>query len=429
MTKRRSSSLFTVVLVATAMACLALPAFGAARAPAGLPANSSLLFALSGKDGQLEAIGRPRRREYKLTLNGVDKDVLWFADRPRRDAGRLSAPGFFGDWAPLGFKKTAPNGALVVAGAKAGQDTMALALHLRRYDRRTRSATFTARALGSVGGGLRHLEKRLDPRVPGQFGNASLFIDNGEYLSGCTEARPQLMAVETQTLRQNYQELIGFIAAAGQQLAIDQNEALYSLIGPSFEEEGFSTTSFQLPDLQGPVGTSWYLCSNGIYPAQGELGGAILGEVAFFPEWIAGRANRNWLPADGRWINSNEYPEYDRAVAGSAALYQLPTVPAPAGMKAMVAMEAGIVPDASVGQIRMFVGEPPEKETEESAAVEWAPAEGQTVSASEYPGLANLLAGGAESKATKIKLPSVPSPAPGVRWFVSMSGAWPLHAL
>lgn len=77
----------------------------------------------------------------------------------------------------------------------------------------------------------------------------------------------------------------------------------------------------------------------------------------------------------------------------------------------------------------MFVGEPPEKETEESAAVKWAPAEGQTVSASEYPGLANLVAGVAESKATKIKLPSVPSPAPGVRWFVSMSGAWPLHSL
>src|SRR5262249_38239994 len=154
--------------------------------------------------------------------------------------------------------------------------------------------------------------KRLDARVPGRFRNASLFIDNGEYLSGCTDARPQLMAVESQTLRQHFQEAIGFIPAEGQRLPIDQNLALHALIANTFEE-GFSTSTFQLPDMPSPTGTSWYICSNGIYPGGGELGGAILGEVAFFPEWIADRANRNWLPADGREFSaaSGEYLEYE----------------------------------------------------------------------------------------------------------------------
>jgi hypothetical protein len=418
----------SLVLALATTVCLVLPAAGLARGTAGLPANSSLLFSLDAKGGRLKQVGKPSRGLYALTLKGVDKDITWFADRPRRDAGRLAARHLFGDWGRLGFGKSPPNAALVVSGARASEDTMALELRLRHYDRRDRTASFSARALGSVGGGLRHLERRLDRHVPAHFHNASLFIDNGEYELGCTEGRPELMAFEARDLRDNFQEAVGFLPAEGQTLPINNYEALYSLIGDLFEgeEELFpSTTSFHLPNLKGPAGTSWYMCSNGWYPEEAELGAGLLGEVAYFPPWIAAnRADGTWLPADGRTVQPSEVPEYAAAYGEGAASITLPNVPALDGMTAMVDMNGRTVPDASVGQVRMFVGHP-----RDAGLTQWAPAAGETISASQFPSLATIVGGGVASGAATITLPSVPSPAPGVDYFVAETGVWPLRAL
>ncbi|MBS1861748.1 MAG: tail fiber protein [Actinobacteria bacterium] len=407
---------------------LALPALASAKGPAGLPANTSLLFSLNAKGGRLEPVGTPRRGLYTLTLRGVDKEVTWFADRPHRDAGLLAAPRLFGDWGRLGFRKSPPNAALVVSGARAGEDTMALALRLRHYDGRDHTATFSARALGSVGGGLRDLEHRLDRTVPARFHAASLFIDNGEFYFGCTEGRPELMAVEAGSLREHFQEAEGYLPAEGQAVPINNFEALYALIGDLFEPEEElipSTTNFHLPALKGPAGTSWYMCSNGWFPEEGELGEGLIGEVAYFPPWIAAnRADGTWLPADGRTVQASEIPVYAAEYGEGAASIALPNVPSLDGMTPMVDVASQSISDVAVGQVRMFVGHP-----QNSGVTGWAPANGETLSASQFPSLANIVAGGLASAAATITLPSVPSPAPGVDYYVAETGYWPLHQL
>lgn len=427
--RRFSLRVHTALVVALAVAvCMVLPAAALARGVGGLPANSSLLFSLDAKGGRLKPVGKPRRGLYTLTLTGVGKEVTWFADRPRRDAGLLAAPRLFGDWGRLGFRKSPPNAALVVSGARASEDTMALALRLRHYDRRDHTASFSARALGSVGGGLRHLERRLDASVPARFGDASLFIDNGEFYFGCTIGRPELMAVEAGSLREHFQEAEGYLPAEGQTVPINNLEALYAVIGTLFESEEElipSTTNFHLPALKGAAGTSWYMCSNGWFPEEGELGEGLIGEVAYFPPWIAAnRADGTWLPADGRTVQSSQVPVYAAEYGGGAASIALPNVPALDGMTPMVDVASESISDVAVGQVRMFVGRP-----QDAGPIGWAPADGETLSASQFPSLANLVAGGLASGAATITLPSVPSPAPGVSYYVAETGYWPLHQL
>ena len=55
-------------------------------------------------------------------------------------------------------------------------------------------------------------------------------------------------------------------AAAGQELPIAQNNALFSLIGNRFGGDGQIT--FALPDLRSaaPDGTTYTICDRGVYP-------------------------------------------------------------------------------------------------------------------------------------------------------------------
>ncbi len=58
------------------------------------------------------------------------------------------------------------------------------------------------------------------------------------------------------------------IPASGQLLAINLNQALFSLLGTSFGGDG--RTTFGLPDLQSaaPNGTTYFICDAGIYPSR-----------------------------------------------------------------------------------------------------------------------------------------------------------------
>lgn len=424
---RTSRSSRLVAVLATLTLCLALPAVASARGGIGLPADSSLLFSLDSKGGTLKAVGKPDRRQYALTLKGVGRDVTWFADRPRRDAGRLGAHRLFADWGRLGFRSSPPNAALVVSGARADEDTMALELQLRHYDPRAHTATFAAREIGSLGGGLRHLQHRLDPHVPSHFRNASLFIDNGYYDRVCTTGRPELWAVDAAAMRAQGASLTGFIPAEGQSLQVAEYPALYTLLGTTYggsgSNEELTSGSFDLPSIAAPAaGTSWFMCAEGIYPTGGEVGGGLLGEVIFLPAQVARRAT-GWLPADGRELQGYQYPEYDKAFGGSTPSFSLPNVPAPEGMTAMVEMEGGIELDGSFGQLRMFVGEPRDGE----GGSEWAPAAGQTVGSWTSDALTSFLEEGTGTAANPATVPDVPDPAPGVAFYIAKSGYWTLE--
>jgi microcystin-dependent protein len=62
----------------------------------------------------------------------------------------------------------------------------------------------------------------------------------------------------------------GWLACTGQLLQINQNTALFSLLGTNFGGDGMTT--FALPDLQGKAplaGLTYYMAAtNGIYPGR-----------------------------------------------------------------------------------------------------------------------------------------------------------------
>jgi hypothetical protein len=256
--------------------------------------------------------------------------------------------------------------------------------------------------------------------VPSHFRNASLFIDNGYFYAGCTTGRPELFAIEADALRAQGAQLTGFVPAEGQRLSIQTYLPLADLLGSAFGGE--SNGAVVVADVPAPAGgTSWYMCAEGTYPMDGEVGGGLIGEVAYFPNSFVGWAEPQWLPADGRELQGYQYGEYDEAFAGSAPTFALPKVPAPAGMTAMVNVGGSIEFDGAVGELRMFVAPPRDGE----GGSEWVPAAGQTLRINEYGPLFATLQEGAGIVSDSVKAPDVPDPAPGVGVYLSVSGYFP----
>ncbi len=62
---------------------------------------------------------------------------------------------------------------------------------------------------------------------------------------------------------------VGWMPCNGQILSIQQNMALYSLLGNKFGGDGRNT--FGIPNLQGAEaipGTAYYICISGVYPTR-----------------------------------------------------------------------------------------------------------------------------------------------------------------
>jgi microcystin-dependent protein len=393
---------------------VAAPAASAAVIP-GAKAGDSVLFAMDASSGTLKPAKKDDR--YVLTLKGVDRRATWFADRPRRDAGQLATKRLFGSWKRLGFTKVPPNAALVVEGAKAKRDTMAVELKLRSYKPKARTATFAVRRLGSLGVALRHLNQRIDQRVPKTFGTASLFIDNTSE-GTCTLGQPTLQAGG------DGMPVEDMIPANGSTLSVEQNTALFSIYGTQYGGDG--TETFQVPKIPAPApNTSWYVCTEGIYPQAEALGGQCpVGEVDFFalPNIPSNTiSDPDWLPADGRRVSAAQYSTYASLFSAGNPDVTLPSVPAPPGLTAYVCVQG------TIGALSPYMGElalyPPQPALPEYQNI-WQQANGSSVSISTNEPLAAIL--GDFGPGQTFALPNVPATgATGASWYIAVEGLWP----
>lgn len=143
-----------------------------AAAPRG-----SLLYVQESSGGSVTRLGAGA---FRLRLTGVSPRVSTFTDRPRRQAGSERLPHFLGRWRANGFAADPPNAALVLDRAPRSRDVALLTLSRPRYDRRHQTLTYRALPLhGEDAGALASFARRGDPVRAGEFGAASLFVDDG----------------------------------------------------------------------------------------------------------------------------------------------------------------------------------------------------------------------------------------------------------
>ena len=378
----------------------------------GVPSDASLLFALESGSGTLVPQARAGKGHFTLTLRGVERRVTWFTDRPQRDAGRVNSRKLFRSWRRLGFRASPPNAALVVDRAKSSGDTIAAELRLRSYNKRRRSARFSVRTLGSLGGGLRHINRHPDHRVPRRFTGASLFIDNSDYTE-CALGQPQLFAFD-RNVTPGQMEIESMLPADGRTLPIAENAVLFRFLG--FKFGGDEMTTFALPDMDArDSNLAWFICVDGYVPNVMNLGAVGIGapchagEVDFWilPEpFDGGDAHHVWWPADGRRI---DLPSADGGSGRGHLPETTPNVPAPEGMQSLVCLweNPGPYPRPWLGQANLFAF---------MLSPSWMPARGQELSVGsggEGSGMYELLTGPNPTRDRLSTSPPSPPPPPG----------------
>ena len=134
----------------------------------------SVLFSQSAESGTIKSAGRDR---WVLTLKSVDRQTVWFQDRPGRAAGQQSTRDFVRGWSKAGFAGEPPNAALTLLDVDADADTLVVELVSRpRYDSGRDTISYTVRVVESARGAIRSFHG--DHRIPKRFKAASLFIDS-----------------------------------------------------------------------------------------------------------------------------------------------------------------------------------------------------------------------------------------------------------
>ena len=143
---------------------------------APLGKDTFYMFVQSAKSGTFVE-NQASQGLYTLTLYGVDPDMVYFSDRPVRDAGKSPNQKFL---TGLPFSpKNPPNAALVAASGSGPDSTLVIEIFSPRYDARTSTLIYDARILDDYKrDGLAMFAGRQTGTVPPIFNDASLFIDD-----------------------------------------------------------------------------------------------------------------------------------------------------------------------------------------------------------------------------------------------------------
>ena len=170
---RQALLALTATLVLSALVPTAHAATGL-----GIPANTPTLFALNADRGTLTPTAR--KNQFVLTLSKLDRRGVWFTDKPARKSGTVRPAVLFSSWKTLGFVQDRPNAVVTLPGGRDGANTVAFELGTPRYSARTGTVRFTVSTLSSLSAGLAHHGPNLDDGIPRRFGEAALFIDDGQ---------------------------------------------------------------------------------------------------------------------------------------------------------------------------------------------------------------------------------------------------------
>ena len=177
MTRRRLAFAAIVVIAGAG----AIVVFSDSESPAhGRPKAEPLLFVLTSRSGSLVP-ERAHPRRFTLTLRGISRQTVWFADRPARASGSLGTAPFMRVWPRLGFAQDPPNAALVFQHGETDGDRVIVELRAPRYDAARGTLAFAARWIEPStvrSGNLAEHAKHVDPTPPERFADASLFIDD-----------------------------------------------------------------------------------------------------------------------------------------------------------------------------------------------------------------------------------------------------------
>ena len=117
MRPRTRTALAAAVLAVAAPVALAHAAPGTGQTAHATQSKASVLFVFEGQSAQMAPVeGQAGTYTFTMPIRTAKQPVIWFTDRPARDAGTLSMRNFVGLWSAKGtntFATDPPNVAIV----------------------------------------------------------------------------------------------------------------------------------------------------------------------------------------------------------------------------------------------------------------------------------------------------------------------------
>ena len=143
------------------------------------PEERELLFSLGGEQGTFEKI---RKGVFEAEISEVNDNLIWFTDRPYREAGGVNIQDLIDSWDDA-FGKSRPNAAQVITQKNGEKDTLVYEMYKPFYDKKEDTVRFKFKlhdnqALDSLSGSMEKFAYYSDNRFKKNYGDTSLFIDN-----------------------------------------------------------------------------------------------------------------------------------------------------------------------------------------------------------------------------------------------------------
>lgn len=143
------------------------------------PEERELLFSLGGEQGTFKKI---RKGVFEAEISEVNDNLVWFTDRPYREAGGVNIQDLIKGWDDA-FGKSRPNAAQVITQKNGEKDTLVYEMYKPFYDKEADTIRFKFRlhdeqGLASLSGNMEKFAYSSDDQFKKNYGDTSLFIDN-----------------------------------------------------------------------------------------------------------------------------------------------------------------------------------------------------------------------------------------------------------